>query len=190
MDSFLTTAIDRRPDTIFLKPGDGALVLGNWEYLDTLFKRNHFDKRIIDSFDDKEQHFFHTTSILPFLRERQNEPLRLFLPKDDEPQVRDTSGKAFVVLILTENEVYTYNGRDVTNGRKCTYPELQSYLSARKPDHDFSVIIKPGKNSTYKSVVNVLDLMTIEKIKKYKMEDITDEEKVIINKILNEKAAL
>lgn len=65
MDTILTNARDRKPGLIVLKPGDGAAVLGNWEYLDTLFKMNNFENRKIDTLDEKEQKFFNTTSIIP-----------------------------------------------------------------------------------------------------------------------------
>jgi biopolymer transport protein ExbD len=167
-----------------LKPGSGAAVLGNWEHVDTLFKINNFKNRKIDTLDEKEQEFFKTTSIIPYLKKSQEEPLTLFLPKEESEQLHDSSGKGLVVLILNENEVYMYNGAQVKDGRRCTYKELELYLATKKSRSDFFVVIKPGEKSTYRSTVDMLDLMTVEKIKNYKMEDVTEEEEAFINKMI------
>ena len=188
MDTVLTDARDRKPGLIVLKPGGGAAVLGNWEHVDTLFKTNNFNSRSIDTLDKREQEFFKTTSIIPFLKKLHEEPLKLFLPKEESEPVHDPTGNELVVLILDEKEVYVYNGTQVENGRRCTYKELGLYLATKKSEHDFFVLIKPGKKSTYKSTVDMLDLMTVENVKNYKMVDATKEEEALINKILSKKA--
>ena len=42
------------------------------------------------------------------------------------------------------------------------------------------VIIKPTKSSVYGSIVNVLDEMTINGVKRYAIVDITEKEEVLI----------
>ena len=183
MNTVLTAAIDRKPGLIVLKPGGGAAVLGNWEHVDTLFKINNFKNRKIDTLDEKEQEFFKTTSIIPYLKKSHEEPLKLFLPKEEGGPVHEASGKGLVVLILNEN-IYTYNGVRVKDGRRCTYKELELYLGTKKSDRNFFVVIKFGKKSNYKSVVDMLDLMAIEKVKNYKIEDVTEEDEAFINKMV------
>jgi biopolymer transport protein ExbD len=182
MDTVLTNAIDRRPGLIVLKPGDGAAVLGNWEHLDTLFKINNFENRKIDTLDEKEQKFFNTTSIIPWLKEHQ-QPLKLFLPRE-KSDVVVPSDKTLIVLIINEHEAYAYNGTNMKNGSKCGYEELGSYLATKKSRSDFLVVIKPGEKSTYKSTVDILDLMTVHEVKNYKMEEPTKEEQTLINELL------
>jgi hypothetical protein len=169
-----------------LKPGDGASVLGNWEHLDTLFKINNFENRKIDTLDEKEQKFFKTTSIIHWLKEHEK-PLELFLPKDENEHVVVPSDKTLVVLILNEQEAYAYNGTVVKNGRKYTYEELGLYLGTKKSRSGFLVVIKPGEKSSYKSTVDMLDLITIQKVKNYKMESPTKEEQTLINELLKTK---
>lgn len=110
--------------------------------------------------------------------------MKLFLPKEESQHTVVPSDRTLIVLILNEQEAYTYNGLNVKNGSKCTYEELGLYLAIKKSRSDFFVVIKPGKKSTYKSTVNILDLMTTEKIKNYKMEDPTKEEQNLINELL------
>jgi len=118
-------------------------------------------------------------------KETAKEPLKLILPKDEKEQVRHSTGKEFVVLVLNENEVYAYSGMRMQDGRKYTYKELGAYLATKKSDREFFVVLKPGEKSTYKSTVNILDLMTIEEVKHYSMEDATAEEQLLMNRLLN-----
>lgn len=169
MDTVLTDARNQKPGLIVLKPGGGAAVLGNWEHVDTLFKINNFINRTIDTLDEREEKFFNTTSIIPFLKEHE-QPLKLFLPKEESEHIDVSSGKGLVVLILDEHEVYAYNGINMKSGSKYTYKELGSYLATKKSRSDFFVVIKPGEKGTYKSTVDMLDLMTVKKVRNYKLE--------------------
>lgn len=184
MDTVLSSARDRNPGLIALKPGDGAGVLGNWEQLDTLFKSNNFTNRKIDTLDEKEQTFFKTASIIPYLKEHQ-EPLKLFLPKEENEPIEVPSDKTLTVLLLNENEVYAYNGANIKSGSKYSFKDLEAYLKTKKSRSDLIVRIKPGEKSTYQSTVDMLDLITITKIKNYKMEDPAKEEQALMNKLLN-----
>jgi hypothetical protein len=186
MGTILKTAINRGPYLIVLKPGQGGSVLSNWEHVDTLFKINNFKNRKIDTLDAKEQEFFNTTSIIPFLKEHE-QPLKLFLPKEESEHIDVSSGKGLVVLILNEDEAYAYNGANMKKGSKYTYKELGLYLATKKSRSDFFVVIKPGEKSSYKSTVDMLDLMTVEEVRNYKMEDPTKEEQAFINELINIK---
>ena len=186
MDTVLTNVRDRNPGLIALKPGGGAGVLGNWEQLDTLFKINNFTNRKIDTLDEREQKFFNTTSIIPFLKEHQ-QPLKLFLPKEENDHPDVPSDKTLTVLIVDGLQAYAYNGDNIKNGSKYNYKELEAYLVTQKSRTDFVVLIKPGKKSTFQSTVDILDIMTIEKIPNYKMEDPTKEEQSFINELLSRK---
>ncbi|MBK8953623.1 MAG: hypothetical protein IPM85_16615 [Chitinophagaceae bacterium] len=47
---------------------------------------------------------------------------------------------------------------------------------------DFVVVIKPDKEATYKNVVDILDEMTINQVKRYAMVNILDVEVELIKK--------
>jgi hypothetical protein len=91
------------------------------------------------------------------------------------------------VLILNEIEVYAYNGANIKNGSKYNFKDLSSYLATKKPWSELVVSIKPGAKSTYQSVVDMLDLITITKIENYKMEDLTKEEQALMNELLKKE---
>ncbi|MCS3801456.1 hypothetical protein [Niastella sp. OAS944] len=184
MDTILTKARDRKPDQILLKPGGGAGVLGNWQHLDTLFKINNYNNTKIDTLDEKEQKLFNTTSIIPWLKEHE-QFLKLFLPREENEHITVPSDKTLTVLIIDEHEAYAYNGTNVKNGSKYTYEELGLFLATKKSRSDFFVLIKPGGKSSYKSTLDILDLMTVKKIKNYKMEEPTKVEQAFINELQN-----
>jgi hypothetical protein len=182
MDTILTTAKDRKPFLIALKPVCGGSVMSNYIQLDTLFALNNFKNRTIDTLDEKEQKFFNATSVLTFLKE-QEEPLKLFLPRESNEPGHVSLDNGLVVLVLKESEVYVYTGKQIKEGNKVTYAELEKMLAAKRSEHDFFVIIKPGERCSYKSTVDILDLMTIEKIKNYSMEDVSSDEKAFLRSI-------
>src|SRR5215203_2215650 len=47
-------------------------------------------------------------------------------------------------------------------------------------DKDFVVVIKPNKESTYKNAVDILDEMTINRVQRFALIDITDDENMLI----------
>jgi hypothetical protein len=65
---------------------------------------------------------------------------------------------------------------DIKNGKIYTYQGLINMLKVKKSDTNFSVVIKPAANSTYKNNLDMLDAMRIADIKHYGLADITKEE--------------
>jgi hypothetical protein len=52
--------------------------------------------------------------------------------------------------------------------------------SSKKHGEKFFVVIKPGVNATYKNTVDILDEMTVCKIKKFVMVAVSEKEKAFI----------
>ncbi len=53
----------------------------------------------------------------------------------------------------------------------------------KEPAFLFIGVIKPAKSGTYKNTVDMLDAMTISKIKHYALIDITAEEESYLNRL-------
>lgn len=108
----------------------------------------------------------------------------LFMPKDTERKDEETKVKesgAFSILIGDEDKVFFYEGqlKKVEDLRQATFKTIRADLLKKKENTDtadFVVIIKPAKTASYKAVVDILDEMTINEIKRYALVDITDEE--------------
>ena len=50
------------------------------------------------------------------------------------------------------------------------------------PEHDLVVVIKPGQNCNYKNVIDILDEMSINVVKKFALVDVFDIEQQLIDK--------
>ena len=131
-----------------------------------------------------------------------NEPktFDLFMPADGPPTDAAES-LSLTVLLEKDNSISWYEGgmeEALTNNKlqKANYSpaglrkiiqEKQLTLKALNKDAgEMVVLIKPGKESTYKNVVDVLDEMLISRVKKYAV--VKQEDQEITYLALNETA--
>ncbi len=112
--------------------------------------------------------------------------LDLALPKDEGEQASHEETEGALNCILLENEIlYCYQNSDIKNGAFYSLGRVNSFrkelLRVKKMrGRRFYVIIKPAKNATYKSIVDILDEMTINNIKNYTLVNATEEETRLI----------
>lgn len=130
--------------------------------------------------------------------------MKLNLPKDtDKPEDQNEAKEsgALTILLGKDNHVFYYEGkllpdgsnwkstsfsgenniRDVIiNKKKEVIARNMSNPEVDKRDKDFVVVIKPGDESTYKNVVDILDEMTINVVKRYALVDISEGETALI----------
>jgi len=111
--------------------------------------------------------------------------MNLFLPKDtDKPEEQNKlkESGALTLLLGKNNNVYYYEGildPTASNLQTTTMKKVRDEIIRKKrstPAEDFMVVIKPGVESTYRDVVDALDEMTINDIKRYALVDISDVE--------------
>ncbi len=128
--------------------------------------------------------------------------MKLNLPKDaDKPEDQNKAKEsgALTVLLGKDNHVFYYEGimdnsnastkfksANFGNGEDGLRMEIMR-KKASTPDKDFVVVIKPGADCTYKNVVDALDEMSINDVKRYALVDISDVETKLIQ--LTEGAA-
>lgn len=115
--------------------------------------------------------------------------MRLFLPKDaDKPEDQNKAKESGVITLLLgkDNNVFYYEGQLESNGsnfKSSNFKEIRSILIDKKrntPERDLVVIIKPSADCTYKNVVDVLDEMAINVLKKYALVDISEGEAALV----------
>ena len=115
--------------------------------------------------------------------------MKLFLPKDaDKPEEQNKAKESgALTLLLGNNEgVFYYEGQlDPTgsNFKSSTVKLIRDVIIDKKrrtPIDDLVIVIKPGVESTYKDVVNILDEMTINDIKRYAMVEISEGEAQLV----------
>ncbi len=111
--------------------------------------------------------------------------MKLLLPKDaDKPEEQNKAKEsgALTLLLSGSERVFYYEGQldpSGSNFKSSTVKQIRDVIIDKKrktPVDDLVIVIKPGAESTYKDVVNILDEMTINDIKRYAMVEISEVE--------------
>jgi biopolymer transport protein ExbD len=115
--------------------------------------------------------------------------MKLFLPKDaDKPEDQNKAKESGVITLLLgkDNNVFYYEGQlapDGSNFKSSTFKEIRTVLLDKKSrtlEKDLVVVLKPSSESTYKNVVDILDEMTINVLKRYALVDISAVEEQLV----------
>jgi biopolymer transport protein ExbD len=115
--------------------------------------------------------------------------MRLFLPKDTEKPEEQNKAKesgALTIMLSKNDVVYYYEGilaPDASNFKTTNFKEIRDIILNKKKNtkaEDFVVVIKPNAESSYKNVVDMLDEMTINEVKRYALVDISPVEDQLI----------
>jgi biopolymer transport protein ExbD len=123
--------------------------------------------------------FIFTTTI------SQPTAMKLNLPKDtDKPEEQNKlkESGALTLLLGKSDNVYFYEGQldpTASNLKSTTMKKVRDEILKKKrstPVEDLMVVIKPAEESSFKDVVNALDEMTINDIKRYALVDISEVE--------------
>jgi biopolymer transport protein ExbD len=127
--------------------------------------------------------------------------LKLFLPDDKvnpEDQNKAKESGVLTILMGADNHIYYYEGQlkpDGSNFLSASYNGENSIrdvilkkkadvrsrsTDAENPYKDFVVVIKPSADCNYKNVIDILDEMAINVVKKYALVDISDGESQLV----------
>jgi biopolymer transport protein ExbD len=115
--------------------------------------------------------------------------MKLYLPKDaDKPEDQNKAKQSGVITILLgkDDNVFYYEGildNTASNFKSSTFKEIRNVLldkKSRTPEKDLVVVLKPSEECTYKNVVDILDEMTINVLKRYALVDITKDETQLV----------
>jgi len=115
--------------------------------------------------------------------------MKLFLPKDtDKPEEQNKAKEsgALTLLLGGGDRVYYYEGQldpAGANFKSSTFKQIRDVIIGKKRStnaEDLVIVIKPGEESTYRNVVDILDEMTINDIKRYALVDITEGEAQLV----------
>lgn len=117
--------------------------------------------------------------------------MRLNLPqdtKDPEEQNKTKASGALTIILGKDNNVFYYEGElapDGANFKSSSFKEIRNEIISKKQntnEQDFMVIIKPSDESNYKNVVDILDEMTINVVKRYALvPDLAEAELQLLN---------
>jgi len=102
------------------------------------------------------------------------------LPKDEDQKNYENVATKLTLILLGNDKIYAYEGVDVKTG---SYYQLKTIRDRIKQSQkkfsgkDFVVIIKPSIKASYANTVDILDEMTINKVERYSIVDLTEDEK-------------
>ena len=117
--------------------------------------------------------------------------MRLFLPKDAEnPDDQNKAKESGVITILLgkDNNVFYYEGsldNTASNFKSSNFHDIRTVLIDKKqrtPEKDLVVVLKPSDDCTYKNVVDILDEMAINILKRYALVDISPIEAELVRR--------
>jgi biopolymer transport protein ExbD len=113
--------------------------------------------------------------------------MKLNMPDDrDKTQTNIKQSGALTILLGKDHNVFYYEGELNNNSFKSSnFKDIRNEIISKKQssnDVDFFVTIKPSDESTYKDVVDMLDEMTINVVKRYALVDISDVELQLVQR--------
>jgi biopolymer transport protein ExbD len=114
--------------------------------------------------------------------------MSLNLPKDvqkpeDQNKVKESA--VLTIMLGKDDQVYYYEGLDPTKLKSTTFKGIRDIIIDKKrrtPAEDFVVILKPSQDATYKNVVDIVDEMKIDDVKRFAQVDISPTEYSLIQK--------
>lgn len=114
-------------------------------------------------------------------RPREHEPLKLNMPKDEEPsrfELAPLVPSTLSLVLLEDDKWYCYSGADMKSGKYYNPKQFRTQLLDNKKQWGDSllVLIKPTAKTTYTKLVDALDEMANNKIQKYVIASLRQEE--------------
>lgn len=115
--------------------------------------------------------------------------MKLNLPKDADEQEQNKAKEsgALTLLLGKDNNIFYYEGilaSDGANFKSTNFKDIRGILLDKKrrtDEKDFVVVIKATDESTYRNVIDILDEMSINVIKRYALVDISAGETSLVN---------
>lgn len=103
--------------------------------------------------------------------------LKIFLPESVPDALRQPTpaSGALTLLLAADNRIFYYEGNDPGQMHPMEANAIRNIILDKKKrtnPEKFMVIIKPGKDSNFETLINVIDEMTIDNVKRYAMVDL------------------
>lgn len=123
-----------------------------------------------------------------------SQPTAMNLPLPDDSAKPEEQNKAkqsgvLTIMVGKNSNVYYYEGvlevdASKNNFKSSTMKQIRDVIINKKRsvanEKDFVVILKPNEEATYKDLVDMLDEMLINDVKRYALVDISDVENQLI----------
>ena len=163
----------------YLIKGDNNTKFDQFEKIINALKENEIYKyNLVTSADEINQ---------TIKSDDSSSPLDLMEPKEEKNTNLKylNSETKLTLLLLKNNRIYGYSGINIKTGKLYDYKNIHSEIGkeSKKYSDKFLVLIKKDQGASYQNTVDILDEMTINKIKRFAMLKMTDEEKEFVKKL-------
>lgn len=109
----------------------------------------------------------------------------LQLPRESE-ETFNIDSNTYQLILLNNSDTYFFKGNQIEDGRFVKYRDLSAELTSKLKESKtgkFSIVLKPSDRFSYKSIIDLLDLMTILQIENYKMVELSTSDKEFIDNL-------
>ncbi|MDB5191640.1 MAG: biopolymer transporter ExbD [Segetibacter sp.] len=112
-------------------------------------------------------------------------PIAVHVPSTTTSASRPLTDSTLVLLLGNKQKVYAYYGRNMNDRIVTSDESVRKMIGDEKKKHSnqLSIVIKPSSTATYEKVVDILDEMTINDIKKYELGKITPAEEAVLKNV-------
>ncbi len=127
-----------------------------------------------------------------FTTESTTQKIDLLLPKEEKSDTSFTPvSNSTTCILINVDSIYCYYGVNNTEGDFYSLTgsnNFRSYIREELTKHGSNLYfyLKPGENASYSDIVSLLDEMTINQIKNYKIINLTVKEKIKYNQNKND----
>jgi len=116
----------------------------------------------------------------------ESKAMNLLLPNDDNPKIEDEicESCAITFILSKNNVVHYYEGLEKNASYKVTdysskgirenIVEKRKQVIKKRGKDEMIIIIKPGKESTFKNLVDVVDECNISVVKRYYIDELNE----------------
>jgi len=115
--------------------------------------------------------------------------LKIYLPKSVpiEDRMPIPESGVLTILLAADKRIFYYEGADPSTMSIAGKNAIRLLILDKKKrtkTEKFMIVIKPGKDSDFQTLVNIMDEMTINSVKHYAMVDTEPDEYSIIQKLV------
>jgi biopolymer transport protein ExbD len=112
----------------------------------------------------------------------QPKAMKLFMPADKGETDIPESG-ALTILLGKSDQVYYYYGTDAMHLQVTSFNAIRKIITEKKKNTkpgDFEIVIKANEEASYKNLVDIMDEMTINEVKRFFLVNISLAENSLI----------
>jgi biopolymer transport protein ExbD len=106
--------------------------------------------------------------------------MRIFLPKDVPDPIKQKQPESAVLTLMPSagDRLFYYEGGDPSRLQSAPFPAIREIIRNKqiRTNAGLMLVLKPTPGASYRNIVDMLDEISINRVKKYAFTDISPEE--------------